>query len=268
MSLSKGSIKSLNKVSMSFGILLNNAMPKERVLQLISKLHPVKVKQPLVRVGPNGDGGYVMPDDFDGIVASFSPGIGPVSTFDEAIATKGIKVFMADASVEGPSVSHPLFNSRKKFLGSYNDETYLTLDKWVAECEPDGDVDLILQMDIENSEYIVIPSIPDDLLKRFRIIIVEFHGLHRLWDKFFFSVASNCFNKLLMYHHCVHIHPNNNGGIYTYGGIAIPKAMEFTFYRKDRSEIDGFADQFPHPLDCDNVNKKQVVLPKVWYRYQ
>lgn len=266
MSLKPARLKSLNNISMRFGILFNNAIQKKKILQLISSVHPVKVSRPLIRVGFKGDGGYLMPDDFEGIKASFSPGIGPVSTFDEAIANMGIQVFMADASVEGPSVSHPLFHSRKKFLGCYNDETYLTLDNWVAECVPDGNDDLILQMDIESSEYIVIPSIPNALLKRFRIIIIEFHGLQRLWDKFFFSVASACFNKLNQYHNCVHIHPNNNGGVYGYGGIEIPKAMEFTFYRKDRSEIEGYANEFPHPLDYDNVKKGIVALPKAWYK--
>jgi hypothetical protein len=266
MNISPSQLKKLNGLALKLGVVANNAVGEKRIKELISSLQPVKVQKPLIRVGPQGDGGYLVPDDLEGITASFSPGIGPVSTFDEAIANMGINVFMADASVEGPSVSHPLFHSRKKFLGCYNDATFLTLDKWVAECAPNSNEDLLLQMDIESSEYTAIPSIPDDLLKRFRIVIVEFHGLQRLWDKFFFSVASACFKKMLQNHVCVHIHPNNNGGVYSYKGIDLPKAMEFTFYRKDRAQVQGFANQFPHPLDFDNVGKNKVPLPKLWYK--
>ena len=50
--------------------------------------------------GPDGDGGYLVPDDLEGIVACFSPGVSNVAGFEKDCALKGMKVFMADASVE------------------------------------------------------------------------------------------------------------------------------------------------------------------------
>lgn len=37
---------------------------------------------------------------------------------------------------------------RKKWLGSIDTETTISLDKWVSELSPDPQADLILQMDI------------------------------------------------------------------------------------------------------------------------
>ena len=48
--------------------------------------------------------------------------------------------------------------------------------------------------------------------------------------------------------------------------IKIPPVMEFTFYRKDRAEIDlNKKLVFPHPLDNDNLpHLPSLILPECW----
>ncbi|WP_441720281.1 hypothetical protein, partial [Helicobacter pylori] len=57
--------------------------PKEKVEGLIKSLHPIKTEHELVRWGSQHDGGYLIPKDFKGIRALFSPGVGNESAFEE-----------------------------------------------------------------------------------------------------------------------------------------------------------------------------------------
>ncbi|MFP6064320.1 hypothetical protein ACLF9U_04425 [Helicobacter pylori] len=57
--------------------------PNEKVEGFIKSLHPIKTEHELVRFGAKHDGGYLIPNDFKGIRALFSPGVGGESTFEE-----------------------------------------------------------------------------------------------------------------------------------------------------------------------------------------
>ena len=77
--------------------------PVARLRALIEKLSPVTCGKELIRLGDDGDGGYLLPDDLGGIAACFSPGVGYSSKFEIDVAARGIRVHMADASVDGPA---------------------------------------------------------------------------------------------------------------------------------------------------------------------
>lgn len=234
------------------------------LLTFISSLRPVETEHGLIRFGPNGDGGYLLPNDLEGLKACFSTGVGALSLFEQQCAELGMNVYLADASVNEPAQHHPNFTFHKKYIGAANDEKFMTLNDWVLSAEPTGE--LILQMDIEGYEYDVLFNINDDLLQRFRIIVIEFHYLQQLWTKSFFTIASRAINKLTKTHRCVHIHPNNNSGVAKFKDIEIPGAMEFTFLRNDRIRQHSFANTFPHPLDHDTTDNPPMILPKCWYQ--
>lgn len=233
---------------------------------LLDKLRPVSCDKELIRLGSRRDGGYLVPDDLAGIKACFSPGVGCSSTFEKDCADRGMKVFLADGFVDQPRQSHELFVFIKKYIGAQSNDHYITIDDWVKLSLPDSQDDLLLQMDIEGSEYDVLLAASDDLLKRFRIIVIEFHFLDKLRIKSFFQLASHAFEKILQSHACVHNHPNNFADSIKYRGIEIPKVIELTFLRHDRVSNPSFARIFPHPLDADNSRKKpSLPLPECWY---
>lgn len=237
---------------------------KNEILALMKSLYPLKTEYPLIRLGPVGDGGYLVPDDLTGIEACYSPGVSAVSGFEKDCAKRGMEVFLADRSVEGPAECDEKFHFEKKFLGATVDQDFMTIDDWV-NTHSTGERDLLLQMDIEGYEYEVFLSMSDHLLKRFRIMVVEFHTLNHLWNKPYFAILSRVFKKILQNHDCVHIHPNNVCGQETSEGLKIPQMMEMTFLRRDRVKKSNFATVFPHPLDADNVDKKTLVLPPCWF---
>ena len=48
--------------------------------ELIKALRPVQTKIRLIRVGGANDGGYLIPDDLEGIAACFSPGVADITS--------------------------------------------------------------------------------------------------------------------------------------------------------------------------------------------
>ncbi len=241
---------------------------KEQILSLIESLHPRKTEFELIRLGSNHDGGYLVPDILDGIVACFSPGVSNMSQFELDCIERNIRVFMADKSVESPNLNVPKrqYSFIKKFIGCVTNDEYITMDDWVESSGLPVESELLLQMDIEWGEYISFINMSQSLLKRFRVMVIEFHGLPQLWNPTFFRFAQPVFNKILDTHICVHIHPNNGGGIVSKFEVDIPRFVEITFLRKDYVETIEFVNDFPHKLDRDNTQNESITLPRIWYK--
>lgn len=255
----------LNIASLTGKFIADKTDP-QRVRTLIQSLHPVHGGKPLIRIGSPKDGGYLVPDDLNGIEHCFSPGVACASDLEYECAERGMNVFMADKSVDSPALDHERFHFTKKYIGVTTNDGFMTLDDWVAASVSDPSSELFLQIDIEGFEYEVFLAASDQLMRRFRVIVAEFHRLDHLWDEPFFKLASRAYEKILQTHSCVHAHPNNGRGTVKTRGIETPLNMEFTFLRKDRIKESSYATTFPHPLDCDNVeNVAPVVLPPCWY---
>ncbi|QFU74441.1 hypothetical protein EY643_01545 [Halioglobus maricola] len=236
------------------------------VSNLVASLKPVEDPSiPLVRLGPEGDGGYLVPDDLNGISVCFSPGVSHVSGFEQDCADRGMQVYLADYSVEGPALENSRFHFTKKFVGALDSANYLTLDKWASQVGQDNDSELILQMDIEGAEYESLLNVSSEFLQRCRVIVIELHALHELWNRQFYGLASTAIAKLLQTHTCVHIHPNNCCGSLQRYGLDLPRVCEFTFLRNDRLGEAVPAKSFPHPLDRDNTRRPTLPLPTCWY---
>lgn len=246
-------------------VTAENLVSKSEVEALIQKLKPYATDKELIRLGPDGDGGYLLPDDLENIEACFSPGVGELFGFEEGCAAYGMKIYMADKSVPDPKLPKDTYQFIPKFIGPVSKEGFITIEDWVKENQVDENSDLILQMDIEGFEYLTLLSIPDSIMKRFRIIVLECHYLEKLWNQEFFNTASAAFEKVLRNHTCVHIHPNNYLEIDNTYGVEIPKLAEFTFYRNDRIKTKQLQTVFPHPLDVKIIKEKASALPKNWY---
>jgi hypothetical protein len=100
----------------------------QSLLALIDRLRPVKTEYELIRLGPNSDGGYVVPNDLDEINACYSPGVSFVSGFEEDCSKRGMEVYLADASVDGPTIQNKRFHFTKKYIGAMNNAVFMTMD--------------------------------------------------------------------------------------------------------------------------------------------
>lgn len=257
----------LQRVAGLLNVHVVGRTPRAELAQLIRSLHPVDAGFTLVRAGPDGDGGYLIPDDLEGINYAFSPGVSNESGFEAAMAGHGMRVFMADGSVDAPAESNASFVFEKQFIGGFTTPACTTLDAWKNASIGQEAGDLLLQMDIEGAEFEVLLNVSDELLGQFRIMVIEFHYLHQLWNKPWFLLVKRVFEKLLATHTVVHIHPNNGSGSFRSRGLEIPRVAEFTLLRNDRLKQHRPADGFPHRLDHDNKPRKRtLVLPPCWYR--
>jgi hypothetical protein len=254
------------RLAATFGFHASARTQSGEVRALLKSLWPVDPGIELIRIGPNADGGYLVPDDLAGIRHAFSPGVANESGFETDLAERGLDVFLADYSVEGPARRHTRFVFDKRFVGCVTDQRYMTLDDWHAAKLGRDESDLLLQMDIEGAEYETLFAASPALMRKFRIMVIEFHDLPQLWSEPFFKIAARLFAKLLATHTVVHIHPNNCCGSVKSAGIEIPRIAEFTLLRNDRLRSTKPRTTFPHPLDRSNVAKKAPLhLPRCWH---
>lgn len=263
-------IFTLKKITIKLFNFLNlfptSLTTKEDLQALLKLLRPLNPGINLIRLGPMSDGGYLVPDDLNNIKACFSPGVCEESGFEKDCAKRGMKVFMADLSVDGPATTDERFHFIKKYIGAYTSANFISINDWVAGVLPNNQDELILQIDIEGYEYEAFLSLSEDLLNKFRIIVCEFHNLHNLGSRPFFNIASSVFNKLSIHHQCVHAHPNNSTSTIKIHGLEIPTVMELTYLRKDRVLENTPYQKYPHNLDVDCAKKKTIVLPDCWWK--
>jgi hypothetical protein len=257
--------KTLKTAMARLGLKRQKMTKYQMVEEFIETLRPQSVERPLVRIGGGGDGSYLLPDDFDRLVGLYSPGVAGSSSFERVFADRGVNCFLADYSVDGPAEENKRFFFEKKFLGASSINQFIRLEEWVNRNTPEPG-DLVLQMDIEGAEYEVILDTHREILSRFRIMVIEFHGLDLLFSRSTFPYIKQAFAKLLEDFVVVHIHPNNCSPSVFYKNIEVPPVLEITFYRKDRFKAANTPLHFPHELDEINVpGTPDVVLPEIWY---
>lgn len=224
---------------------------------------------PLIRVGGDGDGGYLVPDAVNGISALFSPGVSQTWDFERYVGDHyGMRSFMLDGSVEAPSGLTELQQFSRLWLGPRSRADTVTLDDWVTQCGISVESDLMLQMDIEGSEYPVLAAATLTTLRRFRIVVVEYHGLDWM------SVAPvlrqriiPALRKMSVEFEVVHVHPNNCCGVQMIYGVPVPKVLEVTYLRRDWVRDLPDRALLPNPLDRDCVaGNPTLELTSMWPR--
>ena len=246
-------------------VFIGGLAAKADVRAAISLLRPVAIQTPLVWIGGQGDGGYLLPDDLDGIDACFSPGVDDVATFEtQLVRDYPILCFLADASVERAPSEHPLITFEQKFIGSSPEANFTGLEDWIAQRQV-GTGDLLLQMDVEGAEYDIFTHLSETTLMQFRTIVIELHHLHNLFSRGSLALLTSFFRKLTMFHHVVHLHPNNCAPLVTRNGISVPPVLEVTLCRKDRCFLKAQKPSFSHSLDRPNVKEMpDIELSSCW----
>ena len=77
-------------------------------------------------------------------------------------------------------------------------------------------------MDIEGSEYEIINSITETNLKRFKIMVIEFHHFEQIITQLGYTMVSKVISKINKYFDVSYIHPNNSSSVHKIKGIKIP----------------------------------------------
>jgi hypothetical protein len=253
--------------------------------QALLGLKPQPYAGDLIRLGGDRDGAYLVPDDLAGISMCISPGASDTKLFeDELWHTYQIPSLLIDRSSSPDGFTTPMGSGQEliqKWLEPHDSAEAISLTSALAQARADApDSDCLLQIDIEGAEYTNITKHPEDLLKAFRIIVIEFHNLGDLlrpWSHWHRRLKETI-AALNKHHVCIHAHPNNCCSDFIVPGteINLPQVLECTYLRRDRvgtssasrnDQLQGrtTAVVLPHPLDITNFpNKPPLALNPVW----
>lgn len=253
-----------------YGISLNGApagsAPTESLLSVFETLKPQRSATPLMRIGGDADGSYLVPDILNGVSACFSPGVNSIKHFEDALADGyGIRSHMCDFTCDVGDLETPLKAGlqtfEKKWLDPTSGDDSVALQDWVSSREPAGD--LILQMDIEGAEYRNLLATPDETMSRFRVVVLELHSLQRMLDRAVMSRAvAPLVEKTSAQFIAVHAHPNNCCGDFALPGtdIRVPRVLELTLVRRDWFRPAAGPALLPHPHDVGRNVRRRAPL--------
>ena len=249
------------------GFRISKFTPESKILEFLYRFKPVNNGYELIRVGGMCDGGYLIPNDIGEIINCFSAGCDMQWTFERDLEKLiGARSYIIDSEEKRP----PDLGINQKYtagwLGTSTNDNYIRFEDWLAKSGIEGDHNLLLQMDIEGFEWECLSGVSVETLNKFRIIVVEFHGVKNICNyKLFLEIYSPVIDKIMQYFDVVHFHPNNCCGSYNFSeSFAFPNVFEVTFHRKDRAiKYLGFRD-LPNSLDVKNVSMNEdlsIIFP-------
>ena len=191
------------------------------------------VRSNLVRLGSSNDGGYVVFQDFDATDVVLSFGIGDNNSFDKDIGPYVDVVQMYDHTIDslpsefGNGVFYRVGISHLNISGFYTVPEILSVIP--------KNVEIVLKIDIEGSEWDIFNSLDFGHLLRFKQIFGEFHGMHDLIS----TIEGQekivaVLEKLTSSHTFVNLHANNWARTDLIQGFLVPDVLEFTLVRNDR----------------------------------
>lgn len=254
-------IQKIQNFLISKGIYLASRQSAAFVSDLLNLIWPKETNLVLVRIGSlhQADGGYLLPEDFEGISRIFSPGVANSIEFERFFLDLGIPCELVDGSIEKSPEDHPLITFQKLWLSAETKTDSISLDDWVASRAEPGE-DLILQMDIEGAEYEALLATSRETLNRFRIMVIELHDLRSVFSRSGLALFRLMMNQLRENHVLVHAHPNNCNPPFVQRGLIWPDVMEITLIRKDRVKATLRDAELPHRLDLDNTPNPSIRL--------
>jgi len=201
-----------------------------------------------IRLGSDTDGGYVVGELYGGYDCYISAGVSTEESFSRDFINKynmnKYNSFAFDGTIDAyPTQYTQNISYFKKNISNYNDDKNTDLIYLITQYK-----NIFLKMDIEAGEYPWLLKLDETQLKRFKQIVIEFHGItndswgHKYTDKIL------CLEKLANTHYLIHAHGNNNS--HTVDGI--PDVIELTYINKDF--FDSVPDFNTEPLPIPNLD--------------
>ena len=240
---------------------LNTAKNKSSIFQLLKPKDVLGKNK--VRIGREGDGGYILLNDFENIKFAYSFGISYEISFDKALADKNIDVFMYDHTIEGLPIYNPKLHWKKIGLTEKNggSNNMKTLDELIKENFHEKEKNMILKMDIEGPEWNILNELNNEILKKFKYIIIEFH-FNIEYKPLFIKVLK----KLTEFHQIFHLHCNNCATLINIDDINICLSLEVSLIIKENNTFIRSSELYPvKNIDFKNCNKED--FNNIWNIY-
>ena len=220
-----------------------------------------------LRLGNNGDGGYVLLDDFADIKIAYSLGISNMTNFDKALADKGIDVYMYDHTINRLPYKNKKFHWLKKGLGAKNTrkKNLMTLMEMLEQNGHLKEKNMLLKIDVEGSEWETFNELPEEFLKKFKYIIGEFHSFKKnILKNEKSKIILSVLNKLNKTHQVFHKHCHSTIEAFVLGEYYFCNNIELSFIKREGNKFEN--DYSIYPIDgldfsdSSITNNKQMFL--------
>lgn len=224
---------------------------------LKKQIFPYKCPYKKVRIGNEGDGGYVVADIPCDVCYSY--GSNDEISFEVGMYEKfGTKSFVYDHTINKITNKPDYITFKKEGVADSKTVDCNTIDNHMKE-NNSGSERKILKMDVEGHEWKSLFS--SNRLKEFDQLVIEFHFT------FLSEMQIELFKKLSKDFKMIHLHANPFD-FNPYVDIEFPKFLEITFLRNDLfkevPEVDTTS-TFPDP-NLDPVYTKDIPELKWWKR--
>ena len=148
-----------------------------------------------ILMGVKKDGCYVMLNDFDNIKIAYSIGIKDSVQFDKALADKGIDIYMYDHTINNLPYENEKFHWKKIGIGGNYERIHMnniqTLEEMLTTNGHLDEKNMILKIDVEGAEWNSLKEVPEDLLIRFKYILIEYHFAKKDIQLFYYKIWFN-----------------------------------------------------------------------------
>lgn len=211
-----------------------------------------------IRLGNNGDGGYVIYDidNQKNIYDCYiSCGVSNEESFSRDFIKKYNMTKENSYAFDGTIEDYPYEYTRditfiKKNIGNNNDDKTTNLNFLFERYN-----NIFLKMDIEGWEFEWLLQMTPDKLEKIKQIAIEVHGVNDDSWNFKQKDKINCFNKLNEKFYLIHLHGNNNAGMQN----NIPDVLELTYINKNIINYipEKNKKNLPSSLDYPNCNDKK-----------
>ena len=231
------------------------------VIETLMCFQPKDFGWKLIRIGGVNDGGYLLPKDFESVGVCFSAGVGGDNAFETHLERFEIRSHLIDSIEERPKNLGSMQTFQAKYLGESTDENFYQLSDWIRESSVSDSANLMLKIDIESAEYKCLEASELETIRKFTIVIIEFHHLSKMLDP---TVFYESYQRVLKFmtteFDVVHSHPNNCCGQFSVENLNFPHILEVTFHRKDRRLSECVDAVTPNLLDALNVLENPEVI--------
>lgn len=252
--------KRIANLEMHVPMLTNQTL--ERIRHLSRILQPNHVDSNLVRVGNNGDGGYIIAaPKKESLVLSLGVG-DEISADIQLIEVYGSEIYAFDPFVPRPKMKYTQFNffqiGCRNDFGNKENLEFKSLKEILKMLPRIPDLAFI---DIEGDEWKIGQDI--SLLSSLSQIVIEFHHLQKIADNEFYTEVTTLLDTILKSHVPIHVHANNSGPVVPIGGASWPGILEVTFFKKNLIPNFEFIPNFgpwptklcfPNSLDRPDIN--------------